>query len=174
MQNSTKRVQNGGDDQAVSATISSVFQLDGAEYMLVEGHSATAPLPASGVSGAISVGHCEMNGKTYTVLRLDSTLDRAEELAAILTERELEITTLVALGWPNKQVADHLHISEWTVSAHLRRVFAKLRVHSRAAMVYRCTPLIGVWAKERAVAISRQKYVPLATLIASLWTSNSM
>ena len=144
MQNTTKGVYDGGTDQAVSAGISSAFQLDGAAYMLVEGHSTVVSSVPSSASGSIGVGHCEINGKTYTVLRLDPSLETAQELATMLTERELEITTLVALGWPNKQIADHLHISEWTVSTHLRRVFAKLGVHSRAAMVYRCTSLIGV------------------------------
>lgn len=65
------------------------------------------------------------------------------DLTQILTERELQIATLVALGRLNKQIADKLHISEWTVSTHLRRIFAKLGVRSRAAMVYRCAPLIG-------------------------------
>jgi len=144
MQYTIQGVHDGGADQAVRAGISSAFQLDGAVYVLVEGHSATALSAPSSASGAIGVGQCEMNGKPYTVLRLDPTLETAQELATMLTERELEIATLVALGWPNKQIADHLHISEWTVSTHLRRVFAKLGVHSRAAMVYRCTSLIGV------------------------------
>lgn len=143
MQYTIQGIHNRGADQAVRAGISSAFQLDGAVYVLVEGHATTAPLAPSSVSGAMDVGHCEMNGKPYTVLRLHPTLETAQELATILTERELEIATLVALGWPNKQIADHLHISEWTVSTHLRRVFAKLGVHSRAAMVYRCTSLIG-------------------------------
>ena len=144
MQYTIQGVHDGGADQAVSAGISSAFQLDGAVYVLVEGHSAAAPSAPSSVSGAIGVGHCEMNGKPYRVLKLDPTLETAQELATMLTERELEIATLVALGWPNKQIADHLHISEWTVSTHLRRIFAKLGVHSRAAMVYRCTSLLGV------------------------------
>jgi DNA-binding CsgD family transcriptional regulator len=45
---------------------------------------------------------------------------------------------LVADGLVNKQIADVLRISEWTVSTHLRRVFAKLGVDTRAAMVSRC------------------------------------
>lgn len=144
MQNTTEGVHAGSADQAMSTKISSAFRLGGSAYMLVEGHSATALSASSKFSGAIGVGHCELNGKTYMVLRLDPTLETAEELAMILTGRELEIATLIALGWPNKQIADRLHISEWTVSAHLRRVFAKLGVHSRAAMVYRCTSLIGI------------------------------
>lgn len=64
------------------------------------------------------------------------------DLPSLLTSRELQIATLVAQGLQNKQVAKKLHISEWTVSTHLRRIFAKLHVDSRAAMVYCCAPLI--------------------------------
>src|SRR5262245_42700339 len=60
-----------------------------------------------------------------------------------LSKRELQIVVLVAEGCVNKQIADHLKISEWTVSTHLRRIFAKLAVDSRAAMVYRCLSMIG-------------------------------
>ena len=63
-------------------------------------------------------------------------------LSIILTARELQIATLVALGCPNKQVADKLHISEWTVATYMRRICAKLGVHTRAAMTYRCASLI--------------------------------
>lgn len=63
-------------------------------------------------------------------------------LCFVLTERELQIATLVALGCPNKQVADKLRISEWTVATYLRRIFAKLGVDTRAAMTYRCASLI--------------------------------
>jgi len=42
---------------------------------------------------------------------------------------------MVARGYPNKTIASVLDISAWTVSTHLRRIFAKLGVSSRAAMV---------------------------------------
>ena len=44
---------------------------------------------------------------------------------------------MVAQGHPNKIIAGVLNISSWTVCTHLRRVFAKLGVTSRAAMVAR-------------------------------------
>ena len=40
---------------------------------------------------------------------------------------------LVANGLPNKAIADVLDVSLWTVGTHLRRIFAKLGVNSRAA-----------------------------------------
>jgi hypothetical protein len=44
---------------------------------------------------------------------------------------------MVAKGYPNKTIAGVLNISCWTVGTHLRRIFAKLGVASRAAMIAR-------------------------------------
>ncbi|MGO9558310.1 MAG: helix-turn-helix domain-containing protein [Acidimicrobiales bacterium] len=52
-----------------------------------------------------------------------------------LSPREREISRMVASGYTNKMIAKVLEISLWTVSTHLRRIFAKLGVSSRAAMV---------------------------------------
>lgn len=53
----------------------------------------------------------------------------------MLTPRECEIARLIAKGLPNKSIAAVLDISPWTVSTHLRRMFAKKKVRSRAALV---------------------------------------
>ena len=66
----------------------------------------------------------------------------APAAAEVLTGRELQIAALVASGLLNKEIAVRLHISEWTVCAHLRRIYSKLRVSTRAAMVYRCGRLV--------------------------------
>jgi len=52
-----------------------------------------------------------------------------------LSPREREIARMVARGYTNKMIASVLDISLWTVSTHLRRIFAKLGVSTRAAMV---------------------------------------
>jgi DNA-binding CsgD family transcriptional regulator len=57
--------------------------------------------------------------------------------AVKLSPREREIVRMIAKGYPNKAIASVLEISGWTVCTHLRRVFAKLGVSSRAAMVAR-------------------------------------
>lgn len=59
-----------------------------------------------------------------------------------LTSREADIVRLVAADLCNKQIADRLQISEWTVGTHMRRIFAKLGVRSRAAMVFRAMSLM--------------------------------
>lgn len=54
-----------------------------------------------------------------------------------LSPREREIALLVAQGFPTKAIARHLGISIWTVSTHLRRIFARFGVGNRAAMIAR-------------------------------------
>ncbi|MFF3890343.1 AAA family ATPase [Streptomyces sp. NPDC001914] len=51
-----------------------------------------------------------------------------------LTPREREIAALAATGLGNKQIAARLLISPRTVAAHLRNVFPKLGLSSRAAL----------------------------------------
>jgi DNA-binding CsgD family transcriptional regulator len=67
-----------------------------------------------------------------TADRARATLEREEPS---LSPRELEIARMVAAGHPNKTIAAVLDISMWTVATHLRRIFAKLHVTSRAAML---------------------------------------
>jgi len=50
-----------------------------------------------------------------------------------LSEREVEILRLVAQGLTDAQVAERLIISTHTVHAHLRSIYGKLEVSSRAA-----------------------------------------
>jgi|ERR1044071_447222 DNA-binding CsgD family transcriptional regulator len=52
-----------------------------------------------------------------------------------LSPREQEIARMIARGLPNKTIAAVLEISTWTVGTYLRRMFAKLHVSSRAALV---------------------------------------
>jgi two-component system, NarL family, nitrate/nitrite response regulator NarL len=54
-----------------------------------------------------------------------------------LSSRELAIAKLIAQGFSNKCIGNNLRISQWTVNTYLRRIFSKLGVTSRAAMVMR-------------------------------------
>lgn len=51
-----------------------------------------------------------------------------------LSPREKEIANLIAKGHPNKTIAEVLEISPYTVATHIRRMFHKLDVNSRAEM----------------------------------------
>jgi DNA-binding CsgD family transcriptional regulator len=94
-------------------------------------------------SDFLEVSQFELNGNLYTIIEVEEKQsDSKVNLATLLTARELQIATLIATGCSNKQVAKQLHISEWTVATYLRRIFSKLGVDNRAAMVYRCASLI--------------------------------
>lgn len=75
----------------------------------------------------------QVDGARYVLVR---ALAKASDHQS-LSPREQEIVRMVAKGYPNKTIAAVLDISLWTVGTHLRRIFAKLNVGSRAAMVAR-------------------------------------
>src|SRR5204863_4122157 len=76
----------------------------------------------------------EIDGVRYRLVRLQ---EPQAPMAVSFSPRESEIARMVAKGYPNKMIAAVLEISPWTVCTHLRRMFAKLGVSSRAAMVAR-------------------------------------
>ena len=61
--------------------------------------------------------------------------DEADDPAAALSARETEIARLVCKGKQNKQIAYIANLSECTVENHLRRIYKKLGIHNRAALV---------------------------------------
>jgi DNA-binding CsgD family transcriptional regulator len=61
-------------------------------------------------------------------------LDEASA-GATLSVRECQIAVLVSRGKGTKQIAGDLHISEHTVRSYMRRIFLKLGVSNRPAMV---------------------------------------
>lgn len=82
-------------------------EVDGVRCVLVKERTAVAPCPNAEV----------------------------EPGATLLSPREQEIARLIAKGHSNKTIAAVLEISPWTVSTHVRRIFTKLGVTSRTAMV---------------------------------------
>ena len=92
----------------------------------------TVPEPTANKNGGEEILlDTELDGSRYLLLRMP----RPGANRVQLSPREQEIVRMVAKGHPNKVIADVLNISCWTVCTHLRRIFAKLGVGSRAAMV---------------------------------------
>jgi DNA-binding CsgD family transcriptional regulator len=75
----------------------------------------------------------EVDGVRYTLTRHRPQPPESE--LPSLSSREREIARMIAKGYTNKTIAVVLEISTWTVDTHIRRIFAKLRVRSRSAMV---------------------------------------
>jgi DNA-binding NarL/FixJ family response regulator len=63
--------------------------------------------------------------------RLIEALKRDEEPLDRLTPREREVLLLLGRGYPNKQIARELRVSEKTVKTHVGHVLAKLGVTDR-------------------------------------------
>jgi DNA-binding NarL/FixJ family response regulator len=59
--------------------------------------------------------------------------------SAKLTRSERAVFQLLCMGLPNKQIADRLVISQNTVRYHLKQVYAKLGVRSRAHAMARAS-----------------------------------
>jgi DNA-binding CsgD family transcriptional regulator len=90
----------------------------------------------------------ELDGARYLAIRCSlrsgrvpgadlepTTTTSRQESHPSLSPREFEIARMVSKGYANKTIASVLAISTWTVSSHLRRIYTKLDVTSRAAMV---------------------------------------
>jgi DNA-binding NarL/FixJ family response regulator len=55
-----------------------------------------------------------------------------------LSRREQQLVGLVGLGLTNKEIANRLNLSERTIKNHFHRIFRKVGVHDRMAMIGRC------------------------------------
>lgn len=54
---------------------------------------------------------------------------------ALLTNRETEILDLVAQGMSNKEIAEQLFVSKYTVESHIKHIYRKLSVTKRTKAV---------------------------------------
>jgi DNA-binding CsgD family transcriptional regulator len=79
----------------------------------------------------------DLDGSRYLLIRALPQKPRKPPLSP----RQREIVRRVALGQKNKVIAAEFGISTWTVSTHMRRIFSKLGVSSRAAMVAKAAQL---------------------------------
>jgi two-component system response regulator NreC len=83
--------------------------------------------------------HLAVRGETYLNPRLGARLAMAPAEPAgppdDLTERELEILRLIALGHTNQEIAGQLYLSVRTVETHRAHIQQKLRRTSRAELV---------------------------------------
>ena len=78
-----------------------------------------------------------MGQRAETELRATGETVRKRDLSAAeqLTPQELQIAGLVTEGLTNKEIAAQLFLSPRTVDYHLRKVFTKLGIASRADLI---------------------------------------
>ena len=89
--------------------------------------------------GAAGVLHAQcgrmLTGELVMVLELQREHARVDHrLVEALTQREGQVATLVVEGLSDREIAERLMLSHYTVSQHLARVYRKLGVASRVAL----------------------------------------
>ncbi len=111
------------------------LQLDGQRYLLLQyalsgptkpTSTATVETTRVDIPASLPAAHAPASDSLSRIATRDGTP---------LSPREQEIARMVMKGYPNKTIAAVLDISVWTVGTHLRRIFTKLGVVNRAAMV---------------------------------------
>ncbi|MGZ6804713.1 MAG: response regulator transcription factor, partial [Nocardioidaceae bacterium] len=68
-------------------------------------------------------------------VRGPAPVEGVPEQLVTLTERELEVFTLIARGLSNDEIADRLVVADTTVKTHVNRILAKLAVSTRVQLV---------------------------------------
>ncbi len=66
-------------------------------------------------------------------------MERDPQKQPVLSERKLEILTLLAQGLRDRDIAHHLILSESTVKFHLNNVMAKLKARTRDQAIHQAT-----------------------------------
>jgi DNA-binding NarL/FixJ family response regulator len=100
-------------------------------------HDAAKTATAAGAGALLSEIRVLANAAH---LDLDDLGGQRVEPQLGLTPREMEVLSMVADGWSNRQIGAALYISPKTVSVHVSNILAKLMVSSRgeaAALAHR-------------------------------------
>src|SRR5216117_1644666 len=78
---------------------------------------------------------CEADVIKRILVRLMHWASYTETQTETLTEREIEVLTMIAQGASNKEIAQETFLSQGTVKAHVSHIMSKLRVERRTDLV---------------------------------------
>jgi two-component system, NarL family, response regulator DevR len=84
---------------------------------------------------AVSRGGTAFDGRSAALVRA-LVAGEAATAEPAFTDREREVTRLLARGLTNREIGGRIFVSESTAKFHVRNVMRKLGVHSRAEVAY--------------------------------------
>jgi DNA-binding CsgD family transcriptional regulator len=112
------------------------FSVDG-QLCFVVAEGAAKPAPDVRIVGSVTLGK-----RRYAICA--NQPDTYAAPTDLLTARELQIAVLVAQGFHGSAIGRRLGISSFTVSTHLRRIYSKLAIRSRAALAARLAGTVAL------------------------------
>ncbi len=120
------------DDRAIPFALGQELAalIPGATFMALDGSDH---LPWHGDSGAVARATLAFLGVSDPVVALDDARPDTPAADHDLSDRELEVLRLVAMGLSDREIAERLTLSPHTVHRHVANVRTKLRLPSRAA-----------------------------------------
>ena len=100
-------------------------------------HREILPFPGS-LLARWDAGYADDQHVPGTAVRKDRS---AQSNSGVLTPRERDVLAMISRGFSNKCIARALEISPETVKSHVKRIFLKLAVNTRAEAVCRAGSL---------------------------------
>ncbi|WP_417295767.1 response regulator transcription factor [Ellagibacter isourolithinifaciens] len=117
----------------ISTQVSFVNFLNVRKFESVPEEELTHQQKAVQTSPVVKILGFDDHHESLADVRQATMRHNAEEIGKqfLLSEREVEVLSLYALGWTQKRVAEELFISPGTAHAHIKRIYAKTGLHSR-------------------------------------------
>lgn len=117
----------------ISTQVSFVNFLNVRKFESVPEEELTHQQKAVQTSPVVKILGLDDHHESLADVRQATMRHNAEEIGKqfLLSEREVEVLSLYALGWTQKRVAEELFISPGTAHAHIKRIYAKTGLHSR-------------------------------------------
>ena len=112
-------------------------QAEYAAMLSSRGHPEDRPrvfeLATAARDAAVDMGMTALTARVESLLaQLGSPTPAISDEAARLTRREREVASLVAAGMSNRQIGEHLFVSERTAESHVQNILTKLGFSSRS------------------------------------------
>lgn len=88
-------------------------------------------IESSAINEVVEINNGDEEYSNEKVDSIDETKLRANIESVRITNRERQIIPLVANGFTNKEIAQKLNLSVYTVKSHIHNILAKLAINKR-------------------------------------------